>query len=666
MTTILPGDRISYILRNSDLSWLLPNVRQDFIIWNSLNDIQFYDKFIQTKPAGTPYTAEDFTPSHLALIALDQYPIIEHDSKNILDAMDNQVIQMAIRRANDQTMLNSDRASLEDAGLLALAMAYNQQVTASWSGLLGSIPHTINTTWLAAIACLYGFADHPARLLSSLVQPATSAERYKLAIHAVLSNPLSPAEQVAILTGLCYGPHGDLLPASDRTRLLSELYQQRPQAAVDFSNRWLDDHTVIPAPTYQKLRQIIDKLELHNEAQFNRDICKLAEDTSQLTGIIEAEHRLSQDLCAEFISAPISHASGNFPGEPGEDDLSVDINKAYQLYKFTSSPDTNGTIRSRMALSLYQHDLIDEAKELLAYQVDPLPEDMDILYALAKIAFRENDLQRAGLAAAKIMEKLTKAPATIALPVWGEGLCLMNLGSLLLDLGQPAKAVQVFELALQTCPNDVALLNKLAASYQSSPAPQQAAEAYHALVTLYPGNLDYRRCFAGTLEEVGDWETSMNERSIILKSSSHDNESASIEDVYAFAHCALEADHAEQAFEACCALLAKNPEDYQALIYTGKAQLSLGKVDKGIEVLVKATQVIPGRAEAWLALASAQKNIHPTQVVIETLKNASQSVPDCAQIFFALGDLYLRDNAPTLALPEYRRLKQPPTAEPLI
>ena len=38
--------------------------------------------------------------------------------------------------------------------------------------------------------------------------------------------------------------------------------------------------------------------------------------------------------------------------------------------------------------------------------------------------------------------------------------------------------------------------------------------------------------------------------------------------------------------------------------------------------------------------------------MIETLTNASRVVPNSSQIHFTLGELYLDDNAPTLALPE--------------
>ena len=68
--------------------------------------------------------------------------------------------------------------------------------------------------------------------------------------------------------------------------------------------------------------------------------------------------------------------------------------------------------------------------------------------------------------------------------------------------------------------------------------------------------------------------------------------------------------------------------------------------------MTKATHVSPDVADAWLALATAQKKIYPTKVVIDTLINASQAVPDAPQIHFMLGELYLNDDALSLALPE--------------
>ena len=124
--------------------------------------------------------------------------------------------------------------------------------------------------------------------------------------------------------------------------------------------------------------------------------------------------------------------------------------------------------------------------------------------------------------------------------------------------------------------------------------------------------------------------------------------------IYAYAHCALKANQPELALKVCQDILADDQDDSQASIYAGEAHLQMNEVEQGLEFLVRATEVTKSAAEAWLALADAQKKIYPLSTVIETLKNGAQAIPDCSQIYFALGDLYLQDNAPTLALPNLR------------
>ena len=168
---------------------------------------------------------------------------------------------------------------------------------------------------------------------------------------------------------------------------------------------------------------------------------------------------------------------------------------------------------------------------------------------------------------------------------------------------------------------------------------------------MYPDHLGYRRDYAQALEDLSDWEASLVQRSIIIGSNFSESQSFQNTDMYAYAHCALKANRPELAQSICNNLLSSNPEDSQALIFAGEAHLQLNETTKALEFLQQATQVAPHLAEAWMALANAQKKLLPLEIVIDTLKNAIQAVPGSYQIHFALGDLYLRDNAPTLALP---------------
>jgi len=651
MATPLSGDSITTVLHEADLSWLLANVRQDFIIWNCLQNAKFLEKFSQAKPAGSTCTPADFSPANLGLIALDQPSIANQEPGTLLDSVDDQVIQMAIRSFNDQSRLEADKWDLQDASLIALALAYNHQVTDSWDGLLSTIASKKHKNFQTAIACLYGLVDRPQGLLNALVQPGCAQARFRFAIHAVLSNPITSDEQAAILIGLCHGPHADLLPPADRIRLVSELSEQRPQLAAVFCSSWLEKHHDLPETTGQDAHNWVGKLSLLNEISFYREIYERTAQADRLVELYTLEGQLSREVSAGLLSRTIT----GVPTPPQKDtqpSSSSDDQKSSMIVKLLASMNLDALTRANLALNLSEQGVGDEASEVFSYQDGPLPEDMDILYAIARIALIKQDLPRAKVAALSIAEKLKRDHDLNEIPVWGDQLCLMNLGNLLLGLNHPAEAVQVFELALAVCPNDPELLRKLAMSYQAAHQSRQAADTFQALVFLFPAEVSHRRSFAQALEVLGDWEASLNERSFIIESCPQDGASFPSDDVYAYINCALKSNHPERAMKTCSDLLARDAEDYQALVYAGRAQVLLNQHNQAIELFLKATQILPDRADAWLSLANVQKMIYPTQVVIETLKNASQSVPHSANLHFALGDLYLQDDAPTLALPE--------------
>jgi Flp pilus assembly protein TadD len=650
MTTTKTIDRITETLRNSELSWLLPNLRQDFVVWNCLNEPTFFEKFIQSKPDGSAYVPDDFSPSRLALLALGQTDIDKGDPRNLLDSVDQQVVQMALRSFTDQTIFQGKLQDLANAGLIALALADNYRTTNSWIGLLNAILSEPYQTWLAPISCLFGYVQDSANLLNALVQPGASSSRYILAIHAVLSNPIAPSTQIDALMGLCFGTYGDLLPPIDRSNFVRELFEQRPQMAVDFCLKWLEIHPEFSNQTNLTRKNIAKNIDQLAEFLFQINIRQFAGEIKDLGDLITSKNALCQNLYIDLGNLAINQKSLYQFEKPSIQGLAETLKNEIQLPGLNKSENTARL--AEMALTLSDQGLVDEANKLLPHPDASLPDDIDVLYAIAKISYQTGNRQRSLSAASRIMVLLDHGSPFADVAIWGEDFSQINFGKLLLDLHKPADASRIFNLALQTCPNDANLLKMLAESYKSSHVDQYAADALHVLVSLNPDRLDYRREFAQSLADISDWEACLNERSIILKSHNGFPNSLSSDDIYAYAHCALKANRPELTLSVCADLLSNNQEDSQALIYAGEAHLQMNETDKGLEFLVRATHVSPQLAEAWLALAKAQQKIYPYETVIETLKNATQAVPNSAEIHFALGNLYLRDDAPSLALPD--------------
>ena len=651
MATIQSINRIAEVLRSSDLTWLLPNLRQDFVIWSGLNDPTFYEKFLQSKPAGSAWIPADFSPGRLALIALDQPNITRLDPQYLLDAVDDQVVQMAMRSFNDQTIFQVMPQDLPTAGLIALALAYQVRANNSWNWLLSGFRTSLAQQWMTPIACLYDYLEDSSGLLHALVQPGTSSIRFKLAIHAVLSNPISPADQCAIFIGLCHNPYGDPLPPADRLLFICELLEQCPRLALDFCSKWLEMYPEFSKPINMSHTNAAEAINHLADTRFQIEIRRITENSQNLSDLLSDEGRFIQNLTADHVDHFVVRKSAPPSENLSTQDLSDIYESAIQTAKLNLSKNKNSTSQAELSISLSNQGLLDQAIQLLPDPAEPLPDDVNLLYAIAKLSFQSGDQGRSLSAASRILDLLSQEFTIDQVPIWGEYFSQVNLGKLLLDLHKPSQASRVFESALQICPNEATLLKMLAECYQSSHLEQEAAQTLRVLVSLNPEVLDYRRSFAQSLEDLGDWEASLNERSSLIETNREDAKALFNQDRYAYAYCALHADHPDLALNVCRDILSKNQEDSQALIYSGEAYLLMNEIDKGMEFLNNATQVAPHLSETWLALANAQKKIYPLKTVIETLENASQAVPDSSQIYSALGDLYLQDNAPTLALP---------------
>ena len=664
MASIKTADRIIEILHNSNLSWLLPNLRQDFLVWNSLNEPELFEKFILSIPAEAVFSARDFFPARLALLELGQTTRGDLDRLNLFSSIDQQLIQAAVRSFSDQVILKTYPQDLAGAGMIALAAAYKYRSSNSWLELISTLPCSDYQIWSAPFACLLGLIENPQGLLSALVQPGCEPMRFKLAIHALLSNPIPPPEQVDVLMGLCRGQFGDLLPPADRTTLIHELHEQRPQLAQEFCSKWLETNPDPSSGLNFRNTNLTRKIGQLAEILFQIRAREIAGETDLPAELVSAEQRLSNSLSIGITGHILSHSTTGRPENGTMAGLISPGEQALQISKPSVNPDQSSAEQAELALMLCRQGRLEEAHQLLPQPDGTSPENVDILYAVARLALLNGDLQGASTAASRIMELLDHQACIASISVWGEYFSQVNLGILLSNVQKPVEAARVFEFALRSCPNDARLLKLLAESHQAAHQDQLACEALDALVSLNPLNMDYRRLLANSLAQNSEWDACLKERSIILESKDKNIKSQPIDDIYAYAHCALKANQPQLALEASTGLLANDPEDTQALIYAGESQLQMNAIDLGLDYLVRATQAPNQLSEAWIALANAQQKINPPATVIETLKNGAQAIPGCAEIYFALGNLYLQDNAPTLALPNLRSAVELSPANP--
>ncbi len=640
-------NRIIEILRDLGLPWLLPNLRQDFILWNALNEPAFIDRLIQVKPSAP----HDFSPGNLALLALDHPRIVTTRTGGPLDVLDRPVVNLAIHSAEARQALGPAAQDLASAGLVALSALENYGQTHSWHTLLETTPQIPERTWLAAVACLYSFLDVPGELLKHLLRPGSSRFEAGLAVHAILSNPIPPEEMLKILVGLCRSADAQTLPPAERMNLLGELVEQWPSLAADFSRMWLEMSPGLPGDGMAKARRSDQLIAGLLENLFLAEVWRSAGDHKHLPGLLESQLAITGSIYGNFLNQYLRLKVG-LPGDLLQKKITAGLLAgADRLSELAFIQETNPPHQAEMALILAEHGQLDQASTILSLKNSSI-EDIDRLYAIARVSLLAGDRSNAEKAASSLVELFDRRSKAFEVPVWGDGLSHVNFAKLLLELQRPSEAVQVLERALQTCPNEPALLQIYAGACSQAHLYQKAVASLAILVDLNPGDMDNRRAYARSLESQGDFAASLEQWATIISSSQQDGHACQLADEYAYAHSAIETGRPELAANVCEALLEDNPEDSQALIYFGKASLLMGDGEKGLQSLVQATQIAPQSAQAWIELAQAQRKLFPIASSIETLIRASQALPDASEIHYLLGDFYLQDNAPTLALPQ--------------
>ena len=645
-------EEILELLQKSNLSWLLPNLRQDQVIWNSLIEPVFFDKFCQYKPANLELTSTDFSAGRLALIALGQSHALPLCPLNLLDCVDQKMLHESVDSFNNRALFQNDPQDLANAARIALALAHIHHNTKSWNHVLDTILDNPGSHWFTPLTCLFGLLGDDISLLNSFVQPGATYSRLELAVHIILSNPLSAETQVRSLISLCQSEYGDLLPGSERLSLVRALYEQRPVLAEQFAQKWLELFPNPPNPNPDIHYLPIENINRLVENIFQIEIYKIAGRSHDLAELLEIEKVIKDRIFSSLNNHYVATFSQTHQGKSLNQELSKQREQFTHPINSEASSIHHSINQAEFALLLADQGFYEDATQLLPAQDAPPPDDLRILYSIAKIAAKSGDPSLAHATAVRIMELFDHRHPTSLFSVWGDYFSLINLGKLLLDLRMPEQAAIIFEHAIRICPNDATLLELLADSYQQSHKDQQVTEIRKVLTSLYPENMDYHRKLAQALEIIGEWEASLHIRENIVKSIHNPSKTRTDEDTYSYAKCALNANHLDLTLNICNELLSHNQEDCQALIYSGEAYMRSGDTNKGIELLTRATQVSPQSSEAWIALAEAQRNIYPIKSIIDTLTTASQAVPNSAQIHFSLGELYLLNDAPTLALPE--------------
>ncbi len=627
------------ILPESYWSWVIPALKHDPLIWDTLSDPQFFK--IASKIFSKP---EDWTPVQLALIELDCESIESFDEALLKKAQEtlDQYLQV-------EPPPNQDQMSFKLAAYIAISL-FERFKNNDWQEIEKALSATLSESsgWFTPISLLFSMVSDQKKLIELLVTNNRSTRVFPLVIHALLSQPIPPTEFRRFLQDTLAD-----FSLIDITRMLGHLKQFRRELTIDLANHWLDSHPI--DPNKENGYAIGDQLQQVSECLLSAEIYSLAGHIKKADGFksqsLNYLRTIQSDVTNQLVSETLQRN-----------------NLEYSLSVWSSSstsPDFSPP--AGLIIKLLRTGRIEDSLTLLpetdGHTQTPIRWLNNVYQAL-----EQEDINQARLFAHQTLNSFIDS--NYSDPVLNERLFgtrndllafLSELIQLLSDLALYKEALQAAQIAADIQPDDPQILIQLSKASRSAAEYEVSIQAAEFAVALNPNNPEYRRQLSHSLEAAGHWVVSLPERKVILE---HRFAQPDVPawptspDLLALAFCCLHADQPQEAFEVSQKAIEQDPSNGHAHAILGEALSALGENDQAMEHFSLATQLAPHKAEPWLSLAKALKRAGHNEKSIETLRTASHAVPDDPSIFFALGKVHLNEDALTLAQTALERAYQ--------
>ncbi len=634
------------VLSTDVLPQVLSALRQDRLVWEQLEDVEFAGKAI----AYAGEKPELWSPASLAILCLDLTISLDYLRTLPLQPLSPELRQQAAKAYEDTFRTGQPPSSLAKAGLLALALRERRRLTDTWQGLLSDLqgknlssPTLPLHVWSTPIACLYAMIPDQAAMLKALLPAAPAVmgkDPIQLVLHALLSNPVSPAIQVQSLADLLMGYQDDTqlrwldeLEAEGKTSLASQL------ATALLQNRTVED------PAEKSISSLVDDPILSTESLESLLSKKQLAKYYLFSGKPGEAVRVLNALQGSLRHVQAAVALDLARAAAGENDSLTALTAKEQAHALAP--------KSLLARTELAREYIRAGRVTDAVQLIPENHDHPLaLLAAAQLAAHSDDLARAreyATLASRLMAERNAGSKNLGGSFSRQK--QVDLARLLLDLNLYDEAAQSAARSLQDYPADLSLLETLSRAQKSAGKTAEAAKTAYLAVSLAPTQVEYRRMLAEALESVQDWEKCLDERDQVI----HLVGTGHTPDLLALASSAVKAQRPEKAIDACNTVLAQNPDEGLAHTYLGESYLMKGDVVSAIDHLTQATLLSPDLPLPWLDLANLYETVGDHRKSIEILRSASQASPLAVEIHLALGQANLASGSPTEALPALRR-----------
>jgi tetratricopeptide (TPR) repeat protein len=637
-------------------SRVLYALRRDPLLWAGVQQ----DETFQRMKALAADNPDLWSPANLALNIFQKQDLAADQSlagKTIsaidlagdsMPAIGKSLRQRAIQSYEEMMKKIRLPGTLEEAGLLALALRERRRQMRSWDGFADELlqgngvqPASGLMVWATPLACLYGMIPDPIDMLKNVLKGKDPERQHSLVDHVLFSNPLTFENRVEQYHTLFVG----LSNTEQSLWLQSLVVAGETRLTTELSNKIL--HTTTQAKT---IASSVVSTDMNAEA-----IAKMAVDLESQSAIerLSGEYQLALDrlkIAKKALQQWLADVNLQIAWLASQDG-NIDASEQAIDEAFDGNVEIGG-LHSEFALSLGD-DLKGENLIRRISQSDEDDLNPFMMIEQARWMASSGDTQGKKETAQKAVNKLMSAPNRLQWIApkhvldWKPSRYVHSL----LDLELLSEALQLNMLLLKYRPVDTELLDLGCEILLKMNELDQAINYARIGTVLEPADMTWHRRLADILERKDNWQDSFQERDQVLQLPG----SIDLEDWVAYVQSAVRCGYLQKAINVTSELLEKYPNDGRLNALMGEAQLALGDHREAAMYLGRAILLSPEQAETWLMLADSYQKMGEQQRALESLRAAVLAVPNSPDLNFRLAQECLNGNLPSEALPFLRR-----------
>jgi tetratricopeptide (TPR) repeat protein len=628
---------ISNNFNSEECSLILGSLRQDAIIWASIDEPSFGQKAVQKFGNQFSYwnpadIAALFAGIDISTEELAAAPLIQLNAGLRSKALSAFEVILKSRREP------SDPA---ESLLIALALRERRRLTHSWNGIPDELARTAGSgtadfiTWRSPFAILYKLIPDPADLLEKLVSFTTSNLGHRLMTHIILANPQTVDEQFALLQPVfAKKPVENLLfwlkELSDRgkddlaARLATDILDSTPElSAVELG---------FPTGPGDALKQLANIRQLKNLSALNA----LSKNPDDALANISMAQEFAQKLFSSITLEKVRLAAKNNQNQ-------LAALAARQVLPFIPGGEQKKLKVSKNLGKIF--GLINS--ESHAGDEDPVQ-----ILREAELLLQSGDLEKARTLAGNAILEIEKYVTEDNQDEFtrGEDISFKALEQMI-ALQFFDESEKIISHLLKQRPSDPDLAGLTGMLQKARGDSSSAWKSYKLASALRPEDPRWFFENAELLHSCEQYEAEMDERRKVLALSPE----IRIDDQLALGKAAYRCGKTLETIQICEDILALDPENGPAHTLLGNCYQEIGDLDKAQFILTKATQLSSKDPVPWLSLSKVYETRGEEESASATLRSALLAVSDSAELNYEMSQQYLRKNLLSEAVPYLRK-----------